>query len=258
MTMPPSQTTSDLVVADVRDVVVIRLNRPEKLNALTQEMLRGLAANLRSVGSSDARGIVLTGTGRAFSAGEDLDAVDTEQESLNDIDLFQDITYAVLESEVPVVAALNGIAVGGAAEMTLVCDSRLGAAECEYFFPENGLGLTISNGSSRLLPQLIGSRAMRVVLDARRLDAPAALELGILDEVLPPGEDVVEAAVELVRHWTEPGRSTREHLKLLRPSKAELDDALERERHAARAAWERGATAAGVVAFRERPRDADD
>lgn len=252
-----SPASSALVVTDDRGVAVIRLNRPEKLNALTPDMLRDLAAALRAAGSGGARGIVLTGTGRAFSAGEDLETVDTE-ESFDDIELFQDITHAVLESEVPVVAALNGIAVGGAAEMTLVCDARLGSAGCEYFFPENNLGLTISNGSSRLLPRLVGRRAMRLVLDARRCSASEALEVGLLDEVLEEGDDVVAAAVDLVVRWTEPGRSTREHLTLLRPSLEELRDALERERVAARAAWARGATTAGVLAFRARPRGTDD
>ncbi len=253
---PRTAPAHQLVTEDVRDVAVVRLNRPEKLNALTPDMLRGLAVILRDlVGSQDVRGIVLTGAGRAFSAGEDLDGVDIDQESLADIDLFQDITYAVLETQVPVIAAINGIAVGGAAEMTLACDVRLGSSGAEYFFPENGLGLTISNGSSRLLPRLVGPRALRIVLDARRLNAEEALALGLLDEVVAGDDELVEEAVSLARRWSEPGTSTREHLALLRPSLDELEPALERERTAARAAWARGATIAGVEAFRGRRRD---
>jgi enoyl-CoA hydratase/carnithine racemase len=252
----PSHALADLVVTDERGVAVIRLNRPHKLNALTRDMLIDLAASVRTAASGGARGIVVTGTGRAFSAGEDLAGVDTNQESLDDIELFQDITVAVLESTVPVVAALNGIAVGGAAEMTLSCDARLGSPQCEYFFPENGIGLTISNGSSRLLPRLIGgSRAMRIVLDARRLNAAEALEVGLVDELVAEGDDVVSHAVDLVLRWTALGRSTAEHLMLLRPSLHELNDALDRERSAAAAAWRRGASAAGVTAFRTRQRD---
>jgi enoyl-CoA hydratase len=235
-----------------REVAIIRMSRPEKLNALTQEMLAGIAAGMRESGLNGVRGIVLTGAGRAFSAGEDLDGVDTDQVDFDDVELFQDITYAILESPIPVIAAVNGIAVGGAAEMTLSCDSRIGNTSCEYFFPENRVGLTISNASSRLLPRLMGSRAMRIVLDARRLDASQALEFGLVDEIVGESHDVVVAAVDLVLRWTEPGRSTQEHLALLRPSINELQDALERERKAARDAWRRGATSAGVKAFRER------
>jgi enoyl-CoA hydratase/carnithine racemase len=253
----PAQAVDQLVVSDVEGVSVIRFNRPEKLNALTPTMLRELAVVLRSSASGGARGIVLTGTGRAFSAGEDLNGVDTAQESLNDIELFQDITHAILETSVPVVAAINGIAVGGAAEVTLVCDARLGSSTAEYYFPENGIGLTISNGSSRLLPRLLGARAMHIVLDARRLDAAESLRIGLLDHIVDEGQDLLDATVGLVLRWTQPGRSTAEHLALLRPSLDELTDALDRERVAARAAWHRGATAAGVLAFQQRRNEHD-
>ena len=235
-----------------RDVAVITLNRPEKLNALTPTMLARVAAYLRQFGTGEVRGVVLTGAGRAFSAGEDLHELDLGQKVLDDLDLFQDITYALLETQVPVLAAVNGIAVGGAAEITLVCDMRLGSDDAEYFFPENIRGLTISNGASRMLPRLIGRNAMRIVLDGRRLDAKECLAAGLLDEIVDGGQGVLDAAVDRIVDWTEPGRSTREHLSLLRPSIQELEDALDAERRAGQSAWDRGASAAGVLAFRGR------
>jgi enoyl-CoA hydratase len=240
-------------VTDDRDVTVIRLNRPEKLNALTPGMLRQVAADLRMFGAGDARGIVLTGVGRAFSAGEDLVDLDVAQESSSDdIELFQDLTHAVLETRVPVVAAINGIAVGGAAEMTLVCDLRVGNPSAEYFFPENTRGLTISNGASRMLPRLVSRHAMPIVLDARRLNANESHAVGLLDEIVAHGRSVVDAAVTRILEWTLPGRTTAEHLALLRPAIENLEGALDSERRAAQSAWERGASAAGVLAFRGR------
>ena len=149
-------------------VAVVTLRRPDQLNALTVGMRRELAAILRHFGDGHlVRGIVVTGTGRAFSAGLDLkEAAELPPGGLMaDVELFHDITRAALETRVPVVAALNGIAVGGACEMTLCFDARLGTPTAEYFLPENNIGLTISNGSSVLLPRLIGpARSLDLLL----------------------------------------------------------------------------------------------
>ena len=101
------------------DVAIVRIDRAEKLNALSVPMLHDLRTTLRTLGhDGNSTGIVLTGAGRAFSAGDDLPATETlERKDFDELlGLFQDLTRAVLASDVPVVAALNGIAVGGAAE----------------------------------------------------------------------------------------------------------------------------------------------
>ena len=149
---------------------------------------------------------MVTGTGRAFSAGLDLkEAPDLPPDGLiADVELFHDITRAALQTRIPVVAALNGIAVGGACEMTLCFDARLGTPAAEYFLPENNIGLTISNASSILLPRLVGSRAMRLVLESVRIGAADALAIGLLDEIVDP-DGLVEAAIGLVHRWTRPG-----------------------------------------------------
>lgn len=97
------------------EVALITLARPEKLNALTAQMRRDLAAAVRGHGDGKSvKGIVVTGTGRAFSAGEDLREA-AGKSLLEEVELFHDMTRAVLETRVPVVAAVNGMAVGGAA-----------------------------------------------------------------------------------------------------------------------------------------------
>ena len=118
-------------------------------------MRRELAAILRHFGDGHlVRGIVVTGTGRAFSAGLDLEeAAELPPGGLiAAVEMFHDITRAALQTRVPVVAALNGIAVGGAGEMTLCFDARLGTPAAEYFLPENNIGLTISNAFQRPAP----------------------------------------------------------------------------------------------------------
>ena len=231
------------------DVAVVTLNRPDKLNALTGEMRRDLAAALREHGTGPVRGIVLTGAGRAFCAGEDLHEAAAQPPGglIEEVELFHDITRAVLESTVPVVAAVNGLAVGGGAEVTLCCDARLGAPGAGFYLPENTLGLTISNASSLLLPRLIGvAAATRMVLESPRLDSTAALRMGLLDEIV---DDPVASAVALVHRWTGPGTATSAHLRLLRPPLDLIETAFARETEAARYVDETGIAKAGVDRF---------
>jgi len=224
-------TTGHFVVERRRDVAIIRIDRPDKLNALTAPMRAELAEIFRKFGIGGAvRGLVLTGTGRAFCAGEDLYELSEHDDPdwiTDGIELFHDLTRAALSTTVPIVAALNGIVVGGAAELTVCFDSRVAAPEAEYFFPENHLGLTISNASSYLLHRLVGRRALDVVLSSRRLNADEALEYGFVDEVVDG--DVVEAAIDVIDRWTPPGSVTGAHLALLRPSLVDVEAAFARE-----------------------------
>lgn len=255
---PPEETASPASVAagtgvrvDVVDeVAVLTLCRPERLNALDVVTRRRLAELIRELGTgSQVRGIVITGEGRAFSAGEDLSVtIESDDEFAVAFETFHDITRAILGTRVPVVAAVNGIAVGGASEITLCCDARLGSATAEYFQPENTRGLTISNASSILLPRLVGSHAMRMVLGSDRIGAQEALRIGLLDEVVPAGK-LLEAAVATVLRWNPPGSMTNLHLPLLRPQLDDVEAAFAREDVAGQEAWRSGALAAGVASY---------
>ncbi len=247
-------------VAGQQAVAVVTLRRPEKLNALTAGMRRELAAVLRHFGRGDTvRGIVLTGAGRAFSAGEDLHAAAELPPGglIGEVELFHDITRAVLETRVPVVAAVNGIAVGGACEMTLCCDARIGTPAAEYFLPENSIGLTISNASSVLLPRLAGHRAMRLVMESARISAQDALAFGLLDEIVDQA-DLIEIAIRLVHRWTQPGAATTAHLQLLRPPREAVEQAFAAETEAARRADQAGLARAGINRFLSRRGAADE
>lgn len=239
-----------LTVDIIRDVAVITLDRPDKLNALDVATRLQLAERIRTLGSGETvRGIVLTGRGRAFSAGEDLSqAPTTEAEVHQAFESFHDVTRAILETRVPVVAAVNGLAVGGASEITLCCDARIGTPVAEYFQPENARGLTISNATSLLLRRLVGNHAMRMVLASPRIAAEEALRIGLLDEVVDP-DVLVDHAVDTVHDWTPEGGTTALHLALLRPLLAEVEAAFEREDTAAHEAWTSGLLTAGVAGF---------
>jgi len=235
-------------------VAVVTLARPDRLNALTADMRRELAAILRHFGDGgQVRGIVVTGAGRAFSAGMDLKeaAALAPGGLIADVELFHDMTRAALQTRVPVVAALNGMAAGGACEMTLCFDARIGGPAAEFFLPENSIGLTISNASSVLLPRLVGHKAMRLVLESARIGARDALAIGLLDEIVEQA-DLLETAIGLVHRWTRPGSATAAHLRLLRPSLAVVEQAMAAETEAAGSPEAAGLAAAGISRFLHR------
>jgi enoyl-CoA hydratase/carnithine racemase len=239
-----------LVSARAGDVALLRLDRPAKLNALTPAMLPAIAERIRGLAAESA-GLVLTGTGRAFSAGDDLDATaDLDRGGFEAVIAgFQDMTRAVLDTEVPVVAALNGLAVGGAAELTLACDARVGGPEAAFFFPENGIGLTISNGSTYLLPSILGTRALPLVLTGGRIEAAEGLRVGLLTEI---ADDPTQRAVDMVGAWAAEGHATRWHLRLMRPDPTVVEAAMARETVAAMEVFDAGIATAGAAAFRDR------
>lgn len=238
-----------VVVARHDRLAVVRLDRPEALNALFPAMLDDLAAALRSI--ADADGVVLTGTGRAFSSGDDLVATaDLDRDGFMAlIEQFQELTRAVLDIPGPVVAAVNGLAVGGAAELTLACDARIAHPDAWFLFPENGLGLTVSNASTVLLPRAVGGRALPLLLDGNRIPADEALRIGLVTAV---HDDPLAAAIDRVADWVGPDRATRLHVELLRPDRDVVEAALQREVAAAGAAFDAGIATTGAERFRRR------
>ncbi|HZR51486.1 MAG TPA: enoyl-CoA hydratase/isomerase family protein [Streptosporangiaceae bacterium] len=251
-----------ITVAIRDEVALVTLSRPEKLNALTGAMRTELAAILRRFGDGDSdgdgdgdgetsvRGIVLTGAGRAFSAGEDLyEAAQVPAGGMAaEIESFHNMTRAALAARVPVIAAINGLAVGGACELTLCFDARIGTEAAELFFPENNLGLTISNAASLLLPRLAGARAMRLIMDSARITARDALAFGLLDEITEQAA-LVGTAIGTIHRWTRPGAATAEHLRLLRPRPDDIERAFAAETEATRSTEQAGITQAGIGQF---------
>ncbi|MGH2765353.1 MAG: enoyl-CoA hydratase/isomerase family protein [Actinomycetota bacterium] len=249
-----SPATKAVRVESVDGVAVVRLSRPKLLNALDLPTLRDLTGAISWYGTEGrAAGLVLTGEGKAFSAGDDLKAsADVEREAFVEvIEAFQDVTRAILRTEVPVIAGVNGIAVGGAAEIACACDVRVGCPESDFMFPENFLGLTITNGSSVTLPGLVGRRAMGLILLGQRLPAGQALSLGLIDVMVDEPSEVEPEARRIAAALGEEGRATRLHLSMLRPPPQGMEHSLQRERAAALEAWDQGWVQAGIKRFLE-------
>jgi enoyl-CoA hydratase/carnithine racemase len=247
-----SPTTEGMRVELAEGVAVLRLARPKVLNALDLPTLRDLTAALTWYGREGrAAGLVVIGEGRAFSAGDDLKAsADIERDTFVEvIDAFQDVTRAIVGADVAVIAGVNGIAVGGAAEIACACDLRVGCPESDFMFPENFLGLTITNGSTVTLPALVGRRAAGLVLLGQRIPAGQALSLGLIDVMVDRPEEVLPEARRIAAALGEQGRATALHLRMLRPDPDMLEQALRRERDAAVEAWDRGWVQAGIRQF---------
>lgn len=246
----PSAASSSVDVEIVHGVAVVTLRRPEKLNALDVAARVRLAEIIREHGSGDsAHGIVLTGEGRAFSAGEDLASAPSSYEEIRvALETFHDITRAILQTRVPVIAAVNGLAVGGASEITLCCDARIASPTAEYYQPENRRGLTISNATSVLLPRLVGNHAMRMILESPRTGADEALRIGLVDDVVP-SDELLDRAVGTVLAWTPETNTTAPHLALLRPQLDDVEQAFAREDAAGKEAWDSGVVGAGIASF---------
>jgi 2-(1,2-epoxy-1,2-dihydrophenyl)acetyl-CoA isomerase len=194
---------SDTIRYDVDGgVATITLARPEALNALTVEMKLALLDALGRAADADVRAVVLTGEGRAFCVGQDLrehaDALATGDTSLDTVRLhYNPIVRALSGLAKPVIAAVNGMAAGAGASLAFACDLRLAADSAAFLMAFSKVGLGPDSGASWTLPRLVGpARATAMLMLAEPVAAPQALEMGLVNAVIPAGE-LAAAAAEL-------------------------------------------------------------
>jgi enoyl-CoA hydratase/carnithine racemase len=164
----------------------IRWARPERLNAFGPEDLHRLGGLLAEAASSDARAIVVFGEGGAFSSGDDLAA--TAAMGLDEwratLEAFNRLTREVVAAQQPVIAAIDGVCVGGSFEFAYACDIRLATPRSRFGCPEVSIGLSISNGFSLLAPRA----ARRLVLTGELIGAEEALRLGLVVSLVDDAE----------------------------------------------------------------------
>ena len=223
--------SAEALVIDRRGPVSwARMNRPEVLCALDQAQLRRLLDWLRSAGDDDSTAVlVLTGTGRAFSAGADIreaDAQDDADFAVNTA-LYQDLARTCAGLAKPVIAAVNGICLGGGLELAAMCDLRIAARSARLGLPDASLGFSVSGGLSWFLPRQIGAgRTMELYLTERILDAAEAERIGLVGEVVDDG-DLAERAQELAERIAGFPRCGVANMKaLLNQPARPLDEAL--------------------------------
>jgi enoyl-CoA hydratase/carnithine racemase len=185
---------------DVRDqVAVLTLHRPAKLNAITPQMTDQLTGHVAALNDDPAvRVAVLTGAGRAFCAGSDIGGL-ADYHSAVQFGNRPDYCDAIHTLAKPVIAAVNGPALGGGLELALGCDIRLAAEIATFTAPEINLGWIGGGGMSALLAHSIGtSNAALMLLTGDPVDAATALRWGLVTEVRPGG-DLTGRAIQLAR-----------------------------------------------------------
>ena len=197
--------TSPQVIVEYRaTAAIITLNRPERRNALSEAVVDELsAAGAQVMSNRDLRAVILTGAGdRAFCAGADL----KERQDMNERDVrrvlrkYRTALSWIDECPLPVVAALNGVALGGGLELALMCDLRVAVPQAELGFPETSLAIIPGAGGTQRLPRLIGeARAKELILLCTRLSAADALSIGLVNRVSAAGTDVVTDTLAWLR-----------------------------------------------------------
>ena len=187
-----------LILQERRDAIeFIHLNRPDKLNALSREMILALSEHFRKLANDpDLRAVILTGEGdRAFCAGTDIAELESlsEAEALEVSRRGQELCNLIEDCNVPVIAAINGIAAGGGCELALACHLRIASANAQFSLPEIKLGVIPGyGGTSRLAREIGRGRALDVMLTGRVLSADEALQFGLLNRVAAAGELMIQ------------------------------------------------------------------
>ena len=192
-----------LINVEVKDhVAVLTVNRPEALNALNSAVLEELDRAIDAVESNDDVYVaILTGEGRSFVAGADI----AEMKEFSAIDgkkfgVHGGGVFLKLENmSKPVIAAVNGFALGGGCELAMSCDIRLASEKARFGQPEVGLGITPGFGGTQRLPRIVGvSKAMELILTAKTIKADEAKAIGLVSEVYP-AEELMDKAMELAQ-----------------------------------------------------------
>jgi enoyl-CoA hydratase len=256
---PPCPSYRHLLLARQGRLLTITLNRPELLNAFGQVMHQELAQALHFAGTDPGSDVVvLTGAGRAFSAGGDIDwmARVVEQPELFDAEAAdaKRLVFTLLDIDKPVVAKVNGHAVGLGATLALLCDVIFVADHARIGDPHVAIGLVAGDGGAVIWPQLVGfARAKEYLLTGELLPAATAAQIGLVNHAVPAPEldaavdafcqRLLDGATQAIR-WTK----TTINLELKRIAHVAMDAGIHMEALSVRTADHREA----VQAFREK------
>ena len=192
-----------MIEVDRGQVWTITLNRPDKANALTAAMLCELADLAQEARAARPAALILTGRGKVFSAGADLDAA---SEGLATNRNWERLSGALARQPFPTIAALNGTLAGGAFGMALACDMRIAVPGARFFYPVMALGFLPQPSDPIRLRDLIGpARAAMILMAGAKIDATEALRWGLIDRIVEG--DLMAAA----RALTEAGLAANPH-----------------------------------------------
>ena len=163
---------------------IATINRPDKANSLTKEMLETLTET--AIAAKEAKALVITGEGRVFSAGADLDQA---RAGLATDDVWERLSGAIADLPCMTIAALNGTLAGGAMGMALACDMRISVPTAKFFYPVMKLGFLPQPSDPKRMAALIGpARAKLILMAGQKIAADEALGFGLVDRIVAPDE----------------------------------------------------------------------
>ena len=187
----------DTLIVEIEDyTALIRLNRPEALNALNARLMQELAAAVTAADRNDkVRCIVITGSEKAFAAGADVKEM--AEKSFTDVffdDLFAPEADAIARTRKPIIAAVSGYCLGGGCELAMMCDFIIAADTAKFGQPEINLGIVAGMGGTQRLTRAVGkAKAMDMNLTGRFMDAAEAERCGLVSRVVPAKDLLAEA-----------------------------------------------------------------
>lgn len=198
-----------VVLEERRDqVVLLTLNRPEAMNSFNFAMLRGLKEKVEAIQfDPGVRVVIITGAGKAFCAGADLKERATldEQQVKEFIYTIRNLFTFIESLRLPVIAAVNGVALGGGTELALACDLRIASNTASLGLTETRLAIIPGAGGTQRLPRLVGrGKAKELIFTGRRVDAAEALQIGLVNQVSNP-EALIEDAMAMAAMICETG-----------------------------------------------------
>ena len=187
----------ETLIVETRDgVTLVRLNRPEALNALNSQLLGELSAALDAAeADEDVRCVVLTGSERAFAAGADIKEMSSKTYAeMFKQDFFGASARRIEQFRKPIIAAVAGYALGGGCELAMLCDFIIAAETAKFGQPEINLGVAPGIGGTQRLTRFVGkSKAMEMILTGRMMDAAEAERSGLVSRVVPADQLIGEA-----------------------------------------------------------------
>lgn len=193
--------TFDTILFEKQNYIgTLTLNRPEAMNALNARLITELTEAIDLIAhDGSVRVLIITGGEKVFAAGGDIKAMMAcdPQGAKAYVEPIHKVFRMIEEMPKPTIAAINGFALGGGVELALICDLRIAADNAKFGFPEINLGIFPAAGGSQRLPRLIGmSQAKELMFTGDTIDASRALEIGLVNQVVPAAE-VKDAALKL-------------------------------------------------------------
>lgn len=184
------------------NIAILRIDRPEAMNSLNAQVLSELADGLDEIENDcGIKAVIITGEGKAFVAGADIAFMHglDEQSGYDFGRLGQQVFRRIETMEKPVIAAVNGFALGGGCELAMACDIRIASERAKFGQPEVGLGIIPGYSGTQRLPRLVGKgKAMELILTGNIITAETAGSIGLVDQVVPQ-ESLMDEALAMAR-----------------------------------------------------------